>query len=61
MAKNPWTAKELKEFDKLIRNVSSFNQLTRIAARLGMSKFVAEHGKEKCDAMFAYLESKGKK
>lgn len=53
-----WTEEELREFDRLVDDVSSRNQLTRIDARLKMTAFVEEHGKEKCDAMFAYLESK---
>lgn len=53
-----WTKEELKQFDKLVDLVSSRNQLTRIAARLDMDKFIKEHGKEKCDAMWAHLEGK---
>jgi hypothetical protein len=56
-----WADEELAEFDSLIDMLSSRDQLERISGRLAMSKFVAQHGKEKCDAMFAYLESKGKK
>lgn len=53
-----WTDEELREFDKLVDGVSSRNQLTRISAGLDMHRFVAEHGAEKCDAMFAHLEGK---
>ncbi len=52
-----WTAEELREFDEILDMTSSRHQLTRITARLDMNKFVAAHGKEKCDA---HLESKGK-
>ena len=56
-----WTDEELQEFDRLVNEVSSIRQLERINARLNMPKFIEKHGKEKCDAMFAHLESKRKK
>jgi hypothetical protein len=52
-----WTDAELKEFDKLIDEVSSRNQVTRISGRFAMQKFVETHGKEKCDAMWSHLEA----
>lgn len=55
-----WTDEELREFDMLVDMVSSRNQLERISGRLAMLKFVDEHGKEKCDAMFAYLNTRDK-
>jgi hypothetical protein len=56
-----WTAEELAEFDRLIGLVSSRDQMTRLSARIkDMPDFIAEHGKEKCDAMWAHLEG-GKK
>lgn len=55
-----WTKEELKEFDTLIDDVSSRDQMRRISGRIEMNKFVEKHGKEKCDAMFAHLEKKGK-
>lgn len=54
--KPTWTEDELKTFDRLIDRTSSRDQLTRINARLEMTTFVNEHGRDKCDAMFAELE-----
>jgi hypothetical protein len=51
-----WTEEEIKEFDRLLGETGSRNQLERIIGRLDMTKFVEKHGKEKCDAMFAHLE-----
>lgn len=61
MAERMWTKAEITEFDKLVDAVSSRDQVKRIEARMDMSSFVAKHGKEKCDAMFAHLEAGGKK
>lgn len=55
-----WTPEELAEFDDLIDAQCSLNQLERIRSRIDMPKFIAKHGKEKCDAMFAHLEGKAK-
>jgi hypothetical protein len=52
-----WTDEEIKEFDMLVDMASSPSQLERIEARLSMPKFIEKHGKEKCDAMFSFLES----
>jgi len=56
-----WTKEEITEFDRLIEDVSSQNQLSRISGRFGMQDFVNRHGKEKCDAMWLHLESGGSK
>lgn len=56
MSEITWTEEELREFDSLVDGVSSRSNLERIAARIDMNKFVEQHGKEKCDAMFAFLE-----
>ena len=53
-----YTEEELKEFDRLTMRQSSPDQVTRIEARLDMSNFVAKHGKEKCNDMFAALEER---
>lgn len=56
-----WTAEELAEFDRLVDMVSSSDQMTRLCARMvEIPAFIAKHGKEKCDAMWAHLEG-GKK
>jgi hypothetical protein len=51
-----YTAAELKAFDRLTARLSSLRQLDRIDARLKIDGFVKEHGKEKCDAMFAEIQ-----
>lgn len=57
----PYTEAELKRFDRLTQKLSSDNQLARIEARLAIPKFIAEHGKEKCDVMYAVLRERDKK
>lgn len=61
MSEITWTDEELREFDALIDGVSSRHQVERIAARLDMRKFVADHGKEKCDAMWEHLQKRDAK
>ena len=50
-----FTKAELSEFDKLTMATSSRDQMERISARLKLTAFIKEHGREKCDAMFAAL------
>lgn len=52
-----WTKDELAEFDRLTEQMSSRDQLERISGRLALRRFVALHGEEKCNAMFAKLTS----
>lgn len=59
MTQMVWTKAEITEFDALIESQSSRGQMDRIEGRLGMSAFVKEHGKPKCDAMFAHLQQGG--
>lgn len=61
MSEKPYSEKLLKEFDGLTASLSSPDQLDRINARLTMNKFVAEHGEDVCDAMFAELLKRDKK
>lgn len=62
MAKvNPWTPAELRKFDQLTEAASSPHGNTRVIARLDLKRFVEEVGKEKCDAMFAYLLERDKR
>lgn len=56
MSEVRWTMKELERFDELVDMVSDRHQVTRITGRMEMDKFIKEHGKEKCDAMWEYLE-----
>jgi len=58
MAEITWTQDELDTFDRLIDMVNSRNQVQRINGRFDMKVFVDNHGKEKCDAMFAHLQEK---
>ena len=55
MTKHPWTKEVYAEFDKLTRKESSGRQMDRIESRIKLPLFIAEHGKELCDAMFAHL------
>lgn len=60
-AEKPYTAAEFTQFDRLTRNTSSQNQLTRIKARLDLTAFIKEHGKEKCDIMWVAIQAKDAK
>lgn len=60
MAEITWTSEELREFDEAIDNSEDLHQVTRIAGRLAIKRIIAEHGREKCDAMFAHLEAERK-
>lgn len=53
-----YTKEELSEFDKLVSMTESRNQVTRINGRFGLTKFIADHGKEKCDAMWLEIKDK---
>lgn len=50
------TAKQRKEFEKLVNDVSlptgRINNGRRVIARLQMTQFVEEHGRDACDAAF---------
>ena len=56
-----YTPALLKQFDRLTEKLSSLNQVARIEARIDLKKFVAEHGKEVCDEMFAVLQKRDAK
>lgn len=58
MSKKPYTKKMLEEFDQLTMDQSSLNGHTRIMARLSLRAFVATHGKDVCDQMFAELKER---
>lgn len=55
---NIFTKEELKKFNQLSWACSSKNQLERISGRLALSKFIKEHGKNKCDAMWAEIQKR---
>lgn len=50
------TAKQRREFETLIDDVNSHSNGTRVVGRLRMSKFVAEHGKDVCDAEYKRMK-----
>lgn len=60
MTDKPYTAEELRRFDRITMQLSSRSQVARIEARMDIKRFVAEHGQEKCDAMFAHLQKRDK-
>lgn len=55
-----WTEKELREFDRITLLESSQNQMERIEGRLAVSRFVKDHGREKCEAIFAEIKRREK-
>lgn len=59
--KVPYTQAELRAFDLLTLKLSSSNQMHRIEGRMRIKDFIAEHGKEKCDAMFEALKKRDAK
>ena len=59
--KHPWTNDELNQFDHVTMLMSSRDQCQRIQGRLEIKKLVEAFGKQKCDAMFGYLQARDKK
>lgn len=55
MSEITWTPEELAAFDRATGEQDSRDQVTRIRGRLAMRRLIREHGREKCDAMFAEL------
>jgi hypothetical protein len=53
---NTFTDEDLNEFRNLVGAVSDRNQMVRISGRLDMHRFVRDHGKEKCDAMWEIIK-----
>jgi len=56
MSSASYTPEELSEFDRLTLETTSLDQMTRIIGRGRLKTFIVEHGKAKCDAMFAELK-----
>ena len=58
-----YTDDELREFDRLTEGTASRDQVERISSRMKLRKFVEQHGKPKCDAMYSKLcaEQQGRK
>lgn len=53
-----FTPEEFARFKRLVDDTGSPHQMVRLSARLALRSFVDEHGKAKCDAMFAKLTEK---
>lgn len=54
-----WTKEDITKFKRLIDMGASCNQMDRINSRLDMPKFIREHGRSKCDAMYDVICSGG--
>lgn len=54
----PYTPEMLAEFDHITSRACSPDQVKRIEGRMAVSRFVAQHGKDACDAMFAELKKR---
>jgi hypothetical protein len=59
--KKPYTAAELRKFDKLTMLCSSRSQMDRIRGRLEIKKFTNEHGEAKCYVMFEELQRRDRR
>lgn len=57
----PYTAAELRKFDRITAKLGSRSQIERISGRLEIKKFIAEHGQTKCDAMFVVLKKRDRR
>jgi hypothetical protein len=60
MSEPTFTKAELRKFDRLTMATCNHDQMTRISARLDLDNFIKEHGKEKCDAMYAKIMKREK-
>jgi hypothetical protein len=58
MSDKPYTAAELKEFDRITLDASSPDQVRRVRGRLAVSQFVVTHGQSKCDAMWEAIQKR---
>jgi len=61
MTDKSYTDAELRRFNLITLKLSSRTQLHRIEARMEIRRFIEEHGKEKCDAMFEVLKRRDRK
>ena len=60
-SKKPYTAAELRKFDRLTMLCSSQRQMDRIHGRLETQKFMKEHGEAKCNVMFEELKRRDRR
>jgi hypothetical protein len=61
MSNIKYTKKDLATFNRLCEGTASPDQVTRITSRITLRKFVEQHGKPKCDAMYAELGQRQKR
>lgn len=54
----PYTRALLRKFARLTEKTSSRDQMARISARLDLERFIKEHGKDTCDAMWTEIKAK---
>lgn len=58
----PYTAAELRQFDRLTMKLSDLRQMTRIHARVTtIPAFVKKHGQAKCNAMYEELKRRDRR
>lgn len=55
MSDNEFSQQEYEQFCHLSSKSASRDQVTRINGRLKLREFIQQHGKAKCDAMWAKL------
>jgi hypothetical protein len=61
-AKKPYTAAELRQFDRLTAMLSSQRQMDRIHARVtAVPAFVKKHGEAKCKTMYEELKRRDRR
>lgn len=51
-----YSREDIDAFRELVELGESHVQTDRISSRMDMPKFIEEHGRAKCDAMFKVLE-----
>lgn len=61
MADPTFTEAELAEFNTETLKQDSLNNYLRVEGRLAIKRLIAEHGQEKCNAMWAELMRREKR
>lgn len=57
----PLTPKQQAEFEDLVHRVSSDHNGVRVLGRLEMRRFVAKHGKDRCDRAYEKMTGRPKR
>lgn len=57
--KKRWTAKDVREFDRLVTLMDSRSQMARIDGRIKLKKFEARFTKAEMDEMWQKIKDKG--